>query len=343
MKFVRNTWYPLVWSHDVGRSLITRKLFGEDLLLYRTESGSVAAMLDLCPHRLAPLSMGRLKGDAVECGYHGMTFGADGRCTRIPGQPIIGAKSGIKTYPTAERMGLIWVWLGDQSSADPKRIFSLAQHDDPNWCITYGDALRIDANYLNLADNLCDPSHVTFVHPTTLGNSAGENVPVQNRDIEDGVLVWRWIKSAPVIPFFAQYGSFDGPVDRWHYYYYHAPCVAVIDFGTIASNKTVSEDERGRGLQMFACHLITPVDENTCVDHWLTVRNFSLNDDAASERIHADLRIAFNEDKSILEAIQRKEAQYPDFRRVTLGVDAAPHRMRRKVDAMIAAETERAA
>ncbi len=55
-------------------------------MLYRTSTGAVAALEDACPHRLTPLSMGRLKGDAIECGYHGMTFDCRGQCVRIPGQ-----------------------------------------------------------------------------------------------------------------------------------------------------------------------------------------------------------------------------------------------------------------
>ena len=60
-------------------------------MLYRTSSGAIAALEDACPHRLTPLSMGRLRGDTVECGYHGMTFDCAGRCVRIPGQQTIPA------------------------------------------------------------------------------------------------------------------------------------------------------------------------------------------------------------------------------------------------------------
>ena len=58
-------------------------------VVYRSEAGTPVALDDTCPHRLAPLLTGKLEGDAIECGYHGMTFGADGRWTRIPGQSLI--------------------------------------------------------------------------------------------------------------------------------------------------------------------------------------------------------------------------------------------------------------
>jgi len=101
----RNAWYPLTWSRNVTRQLASHRLLGTDLVVYRTEAGGVVALDDVCPHRLAPLSMGKLKGDAVECGYHGMTFGADGRCIRIPGQKVIPANAKVPSYPLHEKMG----------------------------------------------------------------------------------------------------------------------------------------------------------------------------------------------------------------------------------------------
>lgn len=85
----RNAWYPLTWSRNVTRALARHRLLGDDLVVYRSEAGAPIALDDMCPHRLAPLSMGKLRGDAVECGYHGMTFAPNGRCIRIPGQPVI--------------------------------------------------------------------------------------------------------------------------------------------------------------------------------------------------------------------------------------------------------------
>ena len=52
MDYVRNRWYPLTWSRDVGRGLIKRKIVGENLVLYRTLDGDVVALRDACPHRL---------------------------------------------------------------------------------------------------------------------------------------------------------------------------------------------------------------------------------------------------------------------------------------------------
>lgn len=335
----RNAWYPLTWSRNVTRALARHRLLGGDLVVYRSEAGAPVALDDMCPHRLAPLSMGKLKGDAVECGYHGMTFAANGRCVRIPGQNMIPANARVPSYPLHEKMELVWIWPGDPERADPSLIYDLPQYGAPGWHAAHGDALRIEANYLNLADNLCDPAHVSFVHLSTLGNAASEEIPVEHSFSDKGVLVWRWIKDAPPIPLFAKYGDFRGHVDRWHYYDYAAPCSAVIDFGSADAHAINDPDDRShQGLRIFACHFITPVDEHLCIDHWLHVRNFALEDADVDQRLHADFRIAFNEDKEILERIEAVERARPDAKRIRLGIDAAPQRMRRIVERMAAGD-----
>ncbi len=334
----RNAWYPLTWSRLVTRELACHRVLGNELVVYRAESGGAIALADVCPHRLAPLSKGKLRGDAVECGYHGMTFGADGRCIRIPGQKLIPANASVRSYPLHEKMGLVWIWPGNPELADPSRIYDLPQYQRPGWHAAHGDALRIEANYLNLADNLCDPAHVSFVHLSTLGNSASEDVPVEHSFDNNDVLVWRWIKDAPPIPLFAKYGDFRGKVDRWHYYHYAAPCSAVIDFGSAEAHAIADPGDRDQGLRIFACHFITPVDDHACIDHWLHVRNFALDSADVDERLHADFRIAFNEDKEILERIEAVERAGPDVKRIRLAIDAAPQRMRRIVERMVAEE-----
>lgn len=336
-EFVLNTWYPIAWTRDIGRSLQPRRVTGTNVVLYRTEAGAVAALEDVCPHRLLPLSMGKLRGDAVECGYHGMTFDCGGRCVRVPGQNSIPSSAKVRSYPTHEHMGLVWIWMGDAALADKSKVFDLPQYHDPAWNVGEGDALEIGCNYLALADNLCDPSHVSFVHLTTLGNAHSEDIPVQYERQGEKMLTWRWIIDAPPIPLFAKYGSFKGHVDRWHYYHFHAPSIAIIDFGSADTGTGAPEGRRDDCIQIYACHFITPVDENTCVDHWLHVKNFKA-DPKLNAALSNEFRSAFSEDKAILEAIHRNEQRLPDRRPIKLALDASPVHMRRMIDQMMGAE-----
>lgn len=335
--YVTNTWYPLTWSRNIGRELSAHRILEQDVVLYRTSAGNVVAMEDVCPHRLLPLSKGKLKGDAIECGYHGMTFDCSGKCVRVPGQDMVPANAVVKTYPTHENMGLVWIWMGDPALADTSKVFDLPQYHDPAWSAVEGDALEIRANYLSLADNLCDPAHVSFVHLSTLGNAASEDIPVHHEEQEGKIVTWRWIIDAAPIPLFAKYGNFKGNVDRWHYYHYHAPSIAIIDFGSADTGTGAPEGRRDNCMQIYACHFMTPVDQETSIDHWLHVKNFKA-DEATNAALSADFRVAFAEDKAILEAIQASERRYPQRKTIKIAIDAAPRRMRRMVERMCEGE-----
>jgi len=351
--YVLNTWYPVAWSREVDAQLVRRRVVEKDLVLYRNASGRVVAHLDMCPHRMLPLSLGRLKKmpdgqDALECGYHGMTFDSHGVCIRIPGQRIVGNPC-VQTFPVHEHMGLVWLWPGRPELADTTRVFDLPQYHHPHWSAVEGDALQINCFYLNLADNLCDPAHVSFVHASTLGSPAGEEVPVQFAPTDSGLVTWRWIVDAPAIPLFQKFGRFKGHVDRWHYYHYHAPSIAVIDFGsattgTLDTRRAPQAQARtgvqpGDCIQIYACHFMTPVDENTTIDHWLHVKNF-LADEATNQKLSDQFRIAFAEDKVILEAIHANERRHINPHPVRLAIDAAPLRMRKYVQALIDNEVQ---
>jgi vanillate O-demethylase monooxygenase subunit len=173
-----------------------------------------------------------------------------------------------------------------------------------------------------------------------LGSAASEDVPVQfEKKEDDRLLTWRWIVDAPAIPLFQRFGKFAGHVDRWHYYHYHAPSIAVIDFGSAPTGTGAPEGRRDNGIQIYACHFITPVDGTSCIDHWLFVKNFK-SDEATNEAMKQQFRLAFNEDKEILEAIQKNETKDPQRRSIRLAIDASPVNMRRMIDRMI--ETEQA-
>jgi phenylpropionate dioxygenase-like ring-hydroxylating dioxygenase large terminal subunit len=87
--FLRNAWYVAAWDKDIGGGLVAATILGEAIVMYRKRDGHVTALEDACPHRKLPLSMGRLKGDEVECGYHGLTFDCSGACVRSPGADVL--------------------------------------------------------------------------------------------------------------------------------------------------------------------------------------------------------------------------------------------------------------
>ena len=338
MSFVRNAWYVAGWSRDFDDSLKALEITGQRLVMFRDSDGAVRALEDRCPHRQLPLSRGKRIGDTIQCGYHGMTFDGAGQCVRIPGQDNIPKSAYVDAFPVEERHGIVWVWMGDPEQADRERVFDMPEFSDPDWHAHHGGHLHIRAHYLNVAENLVDPAHVSFVHPTTLGNAASENVPVHVSTSGDVIRAWRWIRDAEPIGFFQKFGGFDGHVDRWHYYDLHLPSTAVIDFGSIDSALNCPEDERDRGVRIFAIHFVTPVNEDHTIDHWMHLRNTAQGDEAASGQMDAMFQTAFDEDKAILEAIHEEE-QRPQARRpIRIAIDKGPNVYRKRIRDLIAAE-----
>ena len=120
--FLRNYWYVAAFGHEIGRNLLARTILGDKIVFYRTEDGSPIALANRCCHRQAPLSMGRLIGDTVECGYHGLTFDPTGEGLMVPGQKKIPSGAKVRKYPVAERWRWIWIWMGDPDLADETLI-----------------------------------------------------------------------------------------------------------------------------------------------------------------------------------------------------------------------------
>ena len=338
MTFVRNAWYPAAWDHEVGRTLMPRTMLGDKVVLYRTEAGAPVALEDRCCHKFLPLSMGEILGDAVRCGYHGMTYDPSGACIRIPGQASIPPMARVRSYPTAEHLGMIWAWMGDPALANETLLFALPQYGDKGWGVNRGPYTYIAANYQHLTDNLMDPAHVTFVHQSTLGSPAGEDIPVETRQDGDVVIVSRWTLDAEPVQIFQKFCDFSGHVDRWQYYYFHPPSVAVVDFGSGEVGMGHGDEDRDKAVRIYSCHFITPETETSSHYFWMQLRNFAQDDESVSESMTGQFVLAFDEDKAILEAIQKAEDEGGGQPPVKLAIDNGPTRSRRLVQKRIAEE-----
>ena len=194
MEYVKNAWYVAGWASEFGEELRRITVLEENIVTFRNSKGVVVAMEDRCPHRQLPLSKGKRLGDDIQCGYHGMTFNCEGKCVRIPGQENVPASAYVDTYKIHEKHDIVWIWMGEADRADIEDIFDLPQFTNAGWHAHQGDLLHLNSHYLNVAENLVDPAHVSFVHPTTLGNAASENVPVHVSTSGEVIVAWRWIR-----------------------------------------------------------------------------------------------------------------------------------------------------
>jgi phenylpropionate dioxygenase-like ring-hydroxylating dioxygenase large terminal subunit len=173
-----NQWYVAAYSDEVTRTPFHRWLLDRPVLFYRDETGAPVALYDRCPHRGYPLSAGKLVGDFIQCGYHGLQFGRDGTCQLIPSGGIVAPGLRVDSYPVVERWRWIWLWAGDPQRADPGLIpdheaFGLGK---AGWHAEPAVLLEIAANYLLPFENLLDASHITFLHHGQIdaGDVAGQ-------------------------------------------------------------------------------------------------------------------------------------------------------------------------
>lgn len=338
--FVRNAWYACARGEDIGRALTPRRLLGERLVLYRTEGGSPAALLDRCPHRHAPLSLGKLRGDTVECGYHGITFDCGGACVRVPAQARIPLQAKVRSFPALERYGLVFVWMGEPALADPAAIVAIPQYGRPQWGLSRGYSF-FRANYQNITDNLVDPAHTSFVHATTIGNAAAEDVPIETVIEGNTLTVGRWIPAAPPVPVIARFTGIETPMDRWQLYRLQAPCTSWVDFGAFAPGSERSEEARDAApYRVLSYAFLTPETERSTHYFWFQLRNFAAHDEAVTREFETLYQTVFNEDRELLEAIQILEDENPGLKPVRIASDAGLVRLRRMVAGML--EDERA-
>ncbi len=341
--FLRNAWYAAAWDTEVKQALHATILLGEPIVLYRKADGAVVALEDACPHRKLPLSMGRLQGDVVECGYHGLTFDSAGACVKAACVSRIPQAAKVRSYPVEERYGLVWLWMGDPALADSAKLLEIAEWDDPNWGVNRGDSMTIDCNYLYMTDNLLDPSHVAWVHQSTFGTSACESQPLQTVEKDDGVVVSRWLYDIEVAPFYQQYLKFQGRCDRLQYYEVRYPAHAIIKgVHTPAGQGGDAAPVHEKAFLMDSYNFMTPVDENRTRYYWFQLRNFDADSESVSRQFAADVRRAFEEDRVILAAVHAgmKNRQTAN---IDLAIDSGPLRFRRAMARLIREEQAGAA
>jgi phenylpropionate dioxygenase-like ring-hydroxylating dioxygenase large terminal subunit len=171
--FLRDIWYFAALSGDLKPGKLQRHvILNEPILLGRTRRGELYALRDVCPHRAAPLSAGRLVtepagGEAVECPYHGWRFKTDGACSAIPSlvdeQTVDIARIRVRRYAAIESQGLVFIWMASDPRGEPDR-------PPPSFPGVVGgrpkliDRMVFDAHIDHAVVGLMDPAHGPYVH-----------------------------------------------------------------------------------------------------------------------------------------------------------------------------------
>jgi vanillate O-demethylase monooxygenase subunit len=340
--FVRESWYVFGWTNDLDEAggLLGRVIIGEPVVVWRDDAGGLHAMEDRCPHRHAPLSMGRIEGEGLRCMYHGMLIAADGRCAAMPLVADPPAVS-VRTYPVVDKDSWLWVWMGQADAADEGLIPDAFGIDDPERPMR-SNSIEYDANYQLLHDNLCDLSHLDFVHATTLRVASGAHwsqsaprIRLQGR----AVRFERWFENA-LLP-----GTEDTAVDVWSTYDFALPGIFVMRAARYPSGTaTAFGGQEPVGIEPIVRNVeqqaVTPVSERRTAYHYATglVGSSPAMTEQLTQRMDVVIA-AFEEDRAMIEGQQRIwDLTAPSVPKAFLPQDKGPHLMRQMIKRHLEAE-----
>lgn len=333
--YPRNQWYVAALSHEVTREPLHRMLFGDPVVLYRQEDGTPVGLFDRCPHRGMRFSNGgKLVGDNIQCNYHGIQFGPNGRACLIPSGGAPTSALSVRHYPLREVSGWIWAWAGEPDLAAESLIPD--HHElgltDPDLHAYFGARLDADSNYLYSFENLVDATHITFLHHGLIDNG---NVAAHPYEVEqEGVRVrMRRVFERDTLPpmLIRAMQLSGGPVDRTLDLISYAPNCCIVRQEFVECDRP---DLPTRQSQLVFA--ITPAGPRSCYQFVAVAQSF----ENRHPGLFDDLRQLLMEDVVALNDIQKMfDMLEPDrVPEVSLRSDEGAIRTRRIIARQIAEE-----
>jgi len=339
--FIRNAWYVAATAEELGAAPLGRTVCGEPLVFFRNVAGQAIALEDWCPHRGAPLSLGRVVDGRLVCGYHGLEMGCDGRTVAMPGQRVRGFPP-IRSFPVAEYAGFVWVWPGEPALADRRALPSLPWADNPAWAFG-GGMYHVRCNYRLMIDNLMDLTHETYVHADSIGQHEIDETPCNTKSEGDTVTTSRLMSGVTAPPFWQTAMRAHGldpaaAVDRWQVCRFSPPSHVMIEVGVALAGTGAREAPPASRVSSMVVDFITPESEHSMWYFWGMARDYRPDDQALTERIREGQGRIFGQDIEVLERQQANLSRWPQRRIMSLNIDSGSVMARRIIDRIVAAE-----
>jgi len=305
MEYPQLVWYCSALSTEITDTPLARMICEKPIVFYRGKSGKVVALEDRCAHRQAPLSLGRVQGDDIECSYHGFVFDCSGACVYVPRQDTVPKSARIASYPVVERWGYIWLWLDDPAKADPNCVPHLPWTEDKALRAVYF-RFDVNANFQLMADNLMDVSHTEFLHRTSIGSQTGRRGQDEETKVDldcrvegDRVHFVRRVHNTLLGPVATKWAGSSKPVTRSNTLMWEAPNTihSVLEFQNEETHNTVHME-----------HIMTPRTATSTFYFMNWVRDFGT--DNVGYPTDEDVRreqtaVVCGEDIPMVEAQQR--------------------------------------
>lgn len=323
---LRYAFHPVCRTSEVVEGELNRvTLLGEDWVLTRID-GEVTAMVDKCPHRHAPLSVGCVVDGTVQCRYHGYRFSADGTCVAIPAigtTAKIPPKANVKiAHSIVERYDVVWLAPEEPVTG----VIDIPEWDDPDFVVVPMPDATWNAGAAQMTENFLDLGHLPFVHLGTFADP--DDLEVAPYKVErDG---WGFKSdhhhSTKTLEGEGDTTNSENTVGhRQSTWWYEAP------FGIRLRIHYFDDDVI---LTILFCH--QPVDENTTKIYVFDLRNDILDGRSTPEEATEFQLAVANEDKEMLEMLTTKSTPLDPTAEVHTRVDRITLEMRRILSDLVA-------
>lgn len=324
---IKNCWYVAARSSEVSREPVARNILGTSIVMFRKENGEAVALQNRCAHRSFPLVNGKLEGDTIRCGYHGLIYDCSGQCIAIPMQDRKPEGIAVRAYTVKEYGGFVWVWGNPAVDASDSAFPAMPWLADNDWAVEVG-YLEIASNYVHLHENLLDLSHLSFLHETSFGTPEYARAPVEMDIDGDDIQVWREVKCVLPDIYAKPLGWQNQQALRRSGSQFLTPGLH-LNTG-ILSNLEIPEQDQQPQPTVKVLQLITPASQHETHYWYAQCRNFEINNtDMGAFMIKAN-GLAFAEDQFALEEIAKIQSHdhAPDYYEADIATDKAGIKMR---------------
>ncbi len=226
-----NQWYIACLEDELKvQNPLKKKICGEELVIFRTESGKISVIEDRCCHRNVNLSLGYIQGENIKCGYHGWEYNCDGKCVRIPSlsnEERIPAGAKVKAYTVIIKHRCVWVWIGEDARIDESLIPPMSEMDEYPMVYNYH---FIDADLQLVAESLFDAYHINHVHRNSIKGMMGALKDERmdfNMQVSENAIVGNYFRDNDRTLFEKYYFGFNKKVETYFGFWF--PNISKLD------------------------------------------------------------------------------------------------------------------
>ena len=290
-----NFWYPVALADEVTDDKpLQVQILGVKLVAFREADGQARVLSDTCIHRGGSLGKGWVKDGCVICPYHGWQYNGEGKCVKIPTfkeETKLPARAKVDSYPTQEKYGILFAFLGDLPEAERPPIYDIPEFTDEKWRVNNTVVFEVNAYYERSIENGLDAAHNEFVHPLQGAPSVGKTLAENPIEIDE-VPPWG---SSFLVPYVGStsedtkvLGAGEGSTKAGSEHHGPNTLITRIIFSPVKA---------------FAQYFFeAPIDENHTRIFFVNLRSFMMEENMDQKIIDMNMSIA-HEDINIIEAL----------------------------------------